>query len=162
MYVVSNTRFFSNSEDTPKKSKKKRERTPDPTDPVVIAERAAEHTAEALAEAEARAKAEEESKPSKIEECKYYTSLTLGMCKIFRVENLKTASFCALHHPVKLVDFLNTARLATLNTKYSYASVLLFSLLRKIHFPLQEPYVLSAYLPFCSWYPSYSTRPFQP
>ena len=70
------------SEDTPKKSKKKRERTPDPTDPVVIAERAAEHTAEALAEAEARAKAEEESKPSKIEECKYYTSLTLGKYKI--------------------------------------------------------------------------------
>ena len=78
--VVPTFTFFS--EDTPKKSKKKRERTPDPTDPVVIAERAAEHTAEALAEAEARAKAEEESKPSKIEECKYYTSLTLGKYKI--------------------------------------------------------------------------------
>merc|ERR1712209_35947 len=72
-------------EDTPKKLKKKRERTPDPTDPVVIAERAAEHTAEALAEAEARAKAEEESKPSKIEECKYYTSLTLGTLCIVSV-----------------------------------------------------------------------------
>ena len=42
-------------EETPKKSKKKKERPPpDPSDPTVIAQRAAVHTAEATAEAEAK------------------------------------------------------------------------------------------------------------
>ena len=42
-------------EETPKKSKKKKERPPpDPSDPTVIAKRAAVHTAEATAEAEAK------------------------------------------------------------------------------------------------------------
>ena len=71
---------------TPKKSKKKRERPPpDPTDPAVIAEKAAVHTAEAEAEAAAMKAAEEDSKPSKVEECKYYTSLTLGTLCIVSV-----------------------------------------------------------------------------
>ena len=74
-------------EETPKKTpKKKRERPPpDPTDPAVIAERAAAHTADALAEAEALRRAEEDAKPSKLEECKYYTSLTLGTLCIVSV-----------------------------------------------------------------------------
>jgi len=73
-------------EETPKKSKKKKERPPpDPSDPTVIAKRAAVHTAEATAEAEAKLRAESESKPSKLEECKYYTSLILGTLCIVSV-----------------------------------------------------------------------------
>jgi len=70
---------------TPKKSKKSKRPPPDPTDPAVIAEKAAAHTAEAAAEAAAIKAAEEDNKPSKIEECKYYTSLTLGTLCIVSV-----------------------------------------------------------------------------
>jgi len=73
-------------EETPKKSKKKKERPPpDPSDPTFIAQRAAVHTAEATAEAEAKLRAESETKPSKLEECKYYTSLVLGTLCIVSV-----------------------------------------------------------------------------
>ena len=40
----------------------------------------------AEAEAEALKEAEEDSKPSKLDECKYYTSLTLGTFCIVRCE----------------------------------------------------------------------------
>jgi len=77
--AVSVTIEDSEAEVTPAKQKKKRERPPpDPTDPAVIAAKAAEHTKAAEAEAEALKEAEEGSKPSRVEECKYYTSLTLG------------------------------------------------------------------------------------
>jgi len=69
----------SEAEVTPAKKKNKRERPPpDPTDPAVIAAKAAEHTKAAEAEAEAARALEDDAQPSRAEECKYYTSLTLG------------------------------------------------------------------------------------
>ena len=70
---------------TPKKSKKSKRPPPDPTNPAVIAEKAAVHTAEAEAEAAALKASQEDAKPSKSEECKYYTSLTLGTLCIVSV-----------------------------------------------------------------------------
>ena len=71
---------------TPKKQKKKRERPPpDPTDPAVIAAKAADHNKNLEAEQEALKAKEDDSKPSKLEECKYYTSLTLGTLCIVSV-----------------------------------------------------------------------------
>lgn len=76
----------SEAEVTPAKQKKKRERPPpDPTDPAVIAAKAAEHNKAAEAEAEALKDAEEGNQPSKLEECKYYTSLLLGTFSIVSV-----------------------------------------------------------------------------
>lgn len=65
-------------ESTPKKKKKRERPPPDPTDPAVIAAKAAAHSKNAEAEAAALKAAEEDNKPSKLDECKYYTSLTLG------------------------------------------------------------------------------------
>lgn len=72
---------------TPKKSKKaKRERPPlDPTDPAVIAERAAAHNANAAKEAAAAEALDKANATSKLDECKYYTSLTLGTLCIVSV-----------------------------------------------------------------------------
>jgi len=76
----------SEAEVTPAKQKKKRERPPpDPTDPAVIAAKAAEHNKAAEAEAEALKDAEEGNQPSRLEECKYYTSLLLGTFSIVSV-----------------------------------------------------------------------------
>jgi hypothetical protein len=70
---------------TPKKSKKNERPPPDPSDPVYIAERAAVLTAAAETEAAERATAEKDNQPSKLDNCKYYTSLTLGTACIVSV-----------------------------------------------------------------------------
>ncbi len=78
-------------ESTPKKPKKKRERPPpDPTDPAVIAAKAAAHSKIAEEEAKKKLDAEAASQPSRLDECKYYTSLILGKNdSIFKVISIQ-------------------------------------------------------------------------
>ena len=70
---------ISNSMDvTPKKKRRHEKKPPDPTDPMVIAAKAAIVTAKMEAEAALIAQAELDAIPTPMEEAKYYISLLLG------------------------------------------------------------------------------------
>ena len=114
---------ITSMEVTPQKKRMREKRPPDPTDPMVIAAKAAIVTAKMEAEAAILAQAELDAIPTPMEEAKYYTSLVLGtMCIVsafaflFLIPFVLDPAISTLTHD--FVDDPVTCKVSTVEVKH--------------------------------------------